>query len=674
MSQPLLHRLARLHGVLPYYRDGFRRNRQVSDEALCAVLRELDAGFEGSADAPDAIRRARLGKWARLLEPVLTCWDGRAPACTVRLEETEARGKLELILSTEKGATREWRWTPGPCRTQVDLDGRRYGAYRALLPAPLPLGYHRLTVKTPGRVGEALVIRAPRRAVDLARTWGAFLPLYALRSERSPNAGTYSDLGDLIEWVQSLGGGLVGTLPMLATFLDEPFAPSPYTPVSRYFWNEFYLDAQAIPEWRPELAGTGGASAGAFVDYRGLMRAKRALLERLAAELRGERAREFAQYVEERPELRAYAAFRAAVERGASVPDSFQPNEAACRYHAYVQWMAELQIAELDRKASERGPGLYLDLPLGVHPRGFDRFRHAAIFAKRATGGAPPDRFFSKGQNWGFAPLNPSTARERGHAYFIRCIRHHMRYAGVLRLDHLMGLHRLYWIPEGLDSDQGAYVRYPANELYAIVCLESHRHGTAVVGEDLGTVPAYVRRRMADHGLRRTYVAQFEFRADRNEAVRNPPVEAVASINTHDTALFASFWAGADIEDQAALGLLTESDASDARTRRADLRGALTDVLYRNGLLASLDAPVADILQACLRQLSVSEAECVIVTLEDLWGETEPQNTPGTDHERPNWKRRAKLDLERFRADPIVVGALNRIHQYRLTCDPRNAI
>ena len=671
MVDPLLQRLARLYGVQAVHRDGFRQDRQPHPEALYAVLRQLGADIAGPEDVPREIRRARIERWERMIDPVTVAWlePNGPPVCRrvlvpLRLPLALRSERFELWLDGEGDAphfaSAELRNLH--CLREVAVDGCRHVVLRLpLIGTPLRTGYYRYRVRVAGRVAEGLLVCAPRSCVALKQGWGVFAPLHALHSQNSPGIGTFADLTELTAWVRRLGGGFVGTLPLLASFLDEPFAPSPYTPVSRCFWNELFVDLPSVPEWLPEFGGVGDAPAGRHIDYRGLMRGKRAALEKAFARLGGQREASFAQFVEGSPELRAYAAFRASVERGLSAPLEFTLWDSACAYHAFAQWIADQQI----KAVAERGQGLYLDLPLGVHPCGFDSYRHAEIFSQGVAGGAPPDRFFSKGQNWGFAPINPRRAREQGHAYFIACIRHHMRYAGMLRIDHLMGLHRLYWIPKHFEGDQGVYVQYSAEELYAILCLESHRHGTAVVGEDLGTVPRYVRQRMSDHGLRRMYVAQFEYRVDGDPPCDAPPRQSVASVNTHDTAMFASFWTDRDIDDQVALGLLDDAHADDARRRRKLLRQALLSHLRKLRLIKGAQPSAGAVLKACLTTLGVSDAECVIVTLEDLWGETEPQNTPGTDRERPNWTRRMRLSLEQIQSDPGLASALQGITRAR---------
>ncbi len=679
MADPSLQRLARLYGVQAVHRDGFRQDRYPEREALFAVLRNLGADVAKSEDVPREVRRAEIERWERISDPVSVSWLGQGRATEqervslrLRLPIALQAERLDVSIENESGIQRQISAEVRrlPCSRKVSVHGRRYAVVELPIDGPpIGAGYYRYRVRVSGHESGGLLVRAPRSCCDLKRGWGAFAPLYALHSRNSPGVGTFADLSKLTAWLGSLGGGFVSTLPLLASFLDEPFEPSPYMPVSRCFWNELFVDLPSVPEWSPEFGGIGDAPAGRHIDYRGLMRGKRAALEEALARLGGARQETFARFVERHAELRAYAAFRAGLERGLREPPEFTLRDPVCAYHAFAQWIAEEQLNALAERAAEDGHQLCLDLPLGVHPRGFDSHRHSDIFPQGIAAGAPPDRFFSKGQNWGFAPINPRLARQQGHAYFIACIRHHMRLAGVLRVDHLMGLHRLYWIPKGFGGDQGVYVRYPAEELYAILCLESQRSNTAVVGEDLGTVPGYVRQRMADHGLRRMYVSQFEYSGDRNPPYNAPARQSVALVNTHDTAMFASFWTGRDIDDQASLGLLDDDHADDARKRRKRLKRALLSHLRKLRLIGGGQPSADAVLRACLTTLGASQAECVIVTLEDLWGETDPQNTPGTDQERPNWTRRARLSLEQIQADRGVVSALTGIERARRSAE-----
>jgi 4-alpha-glucanotransferase len=548
-----------------------------------------------------------------------------------------------------------------------------------------------------GRRAEISLICAPRRCYapsgpEAKRNWGVFLPLYALQTGNSWGAGDLGDLEVLTDWVRNQGGAAVGTLPLLTAFLDFPFDPSPYGPASRLFWNEFYIDVQRAPEfaicpqarqvvhsdaWKAEIDELRRAP---LADVRRVMAMKRRVLEELSRALSRHPSRrrdEFDGYVESRPELDKYAQFRATVEKRRQNwrewPETERSgflhgadyDDAARIYHLYVQWLTDQQLSKLAKKARGGGTGLYLDLPLGVHPDGFDVWDEPDSFALGVAGGAPPDRFFTKGQNWGFSPLNPARVRGMGHSHWAACLRHHMQYAGVLRIDHVMGLHRLYWIPHGMEASAGAYVQYPAEELYAALSLESHRHQTVVVGEDLGTVPGHIRHSMREHDLRGMYVAQFECNPDPNQALRTAPARSFASMNTHDTAMFAAYWDAADIDDQIELGLLSPEEAENDRRYRESAKHALIEYLRGRELLAQDQGGAAAVLRACLLEMAAGPAEFVLVTLEDLWGERVPQNTPGTVEERPNWRRKAKHSFEEFRRMPEVTDILDRISKLR---------
>jgi 4-alpha-glucanotransferase len=336
------------------------------------------------------------------------------------------------------------------------------------------------------------------------------------------------------------------------------------------------------------------------------------------------------------------------------------------RYHQYVQLVAEDQLGEISGARGSvpavrrPGTGLYLDFPLGVSPGGYDTWRYRDAFAHDASVGAPPDVFFSRGQDWGFPPTHPERQREDGYTYLRAALRNLLRHAGSLRIDHVMGLHRLYWVPPGSDARDGVYVQYRAAELYAILALESHRAGAAVVGEDLGTVPRYVQQAMARHGILRSYVLQL---APLAGSVGRPPPLSVASLNTHDLPTFAGFWQGLDIEDRLAKGLLDPKDVRKERSERARQRKLLRGALREAG--AARDAHPGEAIAAALRYLAASPSRMVVVNLEDLWGEAEPQNRPGTGLDQPNWRRKASRPLESFRSDEAVLGTLKEIDRLR---------
>lgn len=680
-SIPALERLARRSGVLVRYQDGFRRQRSASPDSLAAVLRELGAPLESLADARRALFETDRAHWSTLAPPVCVSWRGEGIRVALRLPEAQTPDSVEWSLQLESGEERSGRAPVADLTNtrRVELGRERFAAKTLRLPEALPSGYHRLRLRAGTLRAEVTVLAAPGRCWQSEaanRSWGVFLPLYALHSAESWGAGSFSDLGRLFDWVKGLGGSFVGTLPLLAAYLSEPFEYSPYVPASRLFWNEFYVDPRRLPEWE----GAAGAyaaldlsraadSLAAFrseplVDYRRQAALRDGIMAQLAAEAFENPARraELEAFASDRPHLDEYATYRATLAKlgshavrqrlpGALRPDDFDAN--ARRQHVYAQWAADAQLSELAEKAGD--PGLYLDLPLGVHPDSYDVWRNTGCYAKGSSGGAPPDRFFTKGQNWGFAPLHPAGLRADGYRHLGDIVRSHLRYAGILRIDHFMWLHRLYWIPQGAAASEGTYVQYPADEIYAVLCIESNKSQSMVVGEDLGTVPEYVRGRMKQHNIDRMYVAQFSFHGDSAKPLADPPPNVLASVNTHDTPTWNSFWNAADVDDQVSMDLLTSEEADEERWRRGELRGKVSRA-YQAAETAEA------VLPKVLEQMAQSDARAVLVNLEDLWSEPYPQNTPGTGpDQRPNWKRRAKLSLEQMQQDERVVSTLRAV-------------
>jgi 4-alpha-glucanotransferase len=391
-----------------------------------------------------------------------------------------------------------------------------------------------------------------------------------------------------------------------------------------------------------------------------------------------QRRAEFERFIRSHDRAQDYAAFRAKVERervtwqkwqesardGKLSPDDF--DEEAKRYHLYVQWLAEEQLSALSAKTGADSTELYLDFPVGVNRDGYDVWREGQAFALDASGGAPPDGFFTLGQDWGFPPLHPEGLRSQGYYYYIQCLRHHLRHAKMLRIDHVMGLHRSYWVPAGFAANQGVYVRYPAEEFYAVLSLESHRHQAQIIGENLGTVPPHINQALEQHGVRGMHVAQFGVGSNPHQAVETPPPRVVASLNTHDTATFAGFISGGDIDDRVALGLLSEADSAGERAGRSAQRNALAAYLLAQGdeSRTSGASPQA-ILEAWLAALARTDIELLLVNLEDLWLEAAPQNVPGTWDERPNWMRKARYTLEEIRQMPELLRLLRFIDDTR---------
>ncbi|MFA9566268.1 MAG: 4-alpha-glucanotransferase, partial [Acidimicrobiales bacterium] len=327
------------------------------------------------------------------------------------------------------------------------------------------------------------------------------------------------------------------------------------------------------------------------------------------------------------------------------------------RFHLVAQQAMRAQLARL-APPNDPGPLLGLDLAVGVHPDGYDVWSRQALFAPGMSVGAPPDAGFPSGQNWGFPPLLPEASRAESHRYFAASVAHQAGLAGVLRVDHVMALRRLYWIPSGADLAEGTYVHYPLEELFAVLSVESHRHRCAIVGENLGTVPPEIDAGLARHGILGMYLAQFE--AGETSKPTGPDATRAALINTHDTPSLAGWVDQVDIDERLRVGLLDEAGATIERANRAESVARLERVLNVPS------DPAGPFLDAVLEWLGSSESPLVSVALEDLWLESRPVNIPGTaSDQRPNWRRPWARLLDDVAVDPLVVGRLERLDAAR---------
>ncbi len=679
-------------GIQLSYRDMNGHIKRAIPDGLTATLRALGINIPEATDAPRILERLNKKRYRHIIDPVTLAWNGRLSGLDLRISVPFPQG-IDAKMLTETGETRLYRWDDLE-RFIADKSepANPFRHLRLPFSEHLPLGYHRMTLTIGKTKASTLVIAAPRRAPSLTagtRRWGLFTPLYALRSATSHGAVDISDFLKLARWSASRGGSIVATLPLLPAFYKELFNPSPYSPVSRLFWNEFYIDLRLVPEVTkcpeatalfdsPECAAEREAlSSLPVVDYSRQMALKRRILEITADYFfqRGDESRQraYVDYLTARSDLEDYARFRA-ISDELKIPWQQWPEklrsglieETDCRpellrYYLYTQFIAHEQMAYITAQARELGQVLYLDLPLGANPDGYDAWRYREIFAGEATVGAPPDPAFTGGQDWGFPPMHPVRLRESGYRYFIEVVRHHLRLAGILRLDHIMGLHRLFWIPAGLTARDGIYVRYEAEEMYAIFCLEAVRSNSVIVGEDLGLVPEPVRWAMRRHHVDRSYVAQYQMISGDDNCLEAIPVHAVAAVNTHDMHPFSAFWQGIDIDERQACGVLRGDLAANERYSRGRGKEALIRCLRRRNLIGWHEPSATEVYQAICRVLAGSDAEILLLSLDDLSGSTQAQNIPGTCTEHPNWQRRSALTLEQFEADSGIAEFLKDI-------------
>jgi 4-alpha-glucanotransferase len=662
-------------------------------DALCAVLRALGHEVRGPDDAAAALAAAERAHWQAGAPPVVVAWDADEVRLPLRVPaEDDADWEVELTTEDGRRERRTGRLYDLPARDHAwpDALGARVWCERDVALPAAPHGYHAIAWRVGTTHGTAHVIAAPRRAWGApgegARRWGVFAPLYAARDASTGGAGDLGTLADLRARIGARGGAYVATLPLLAAFLDEPCNTSPYGPASRLYWNELYLALdETSPAWRAAASERASLAAAPRVEYRRQYAWRRAAIDAEAARAWADpaRAAALAAFAAE-GRVADYAVFRAIGERerapwsawpaalrdGAPVVSSMSDVPAEhlgrARAHVFAQHAMDAQLAAQARTAGHAG--LYLDLPVGVGADAYEVWRDRALFAVDAAAGAPPDALFLGGQDWGLPPVAPAASRETGHAYLAACVRHHMRHASMLRIDHAMGLWRLYWVPRGFGAKDGVYVRYPADELCAILALESHRHRCAIAGEDLGTVPDYVRPAMARHGFFRLHVGQFAMPSAPGDAPAPAPAESIASLNTHDTATFGGWWLGRDCDDRRALGLIDDARAAAEHAERRVSRAALLEHVDRHGLAPHTLPDPARALHGAQAELAAGPAEVVLVTVEDLWLEPEPQNVPGTTPaERPNWQRPFAESLTALDDDPVARVALDAVADRRRT-------
>jgi 4-alpha-glucanotransferase len=586
------------------------------------------------------------------------------------------------------------------------------------LPAGLPIGYHQLDLEAGGVMAQLGLIVAPARChlpVELgpgARSWGLTCQLYGLRSARNWGMGDFTDLAMFARTTGSCAAVTLGINPLHALFAAEPLHISPYSPSSRIWLDYLYIDVTAVLGFPDDktvhaLVESGwfgltraAARSSGVIDYGAVAACKRPVLEALFRRFQmrelgggcaaqshlGQAFRDFQRRGER--SLADFAVFEALDEHYGrdngrvgwrdwplSVRNPCSPEVAVfarthrdrVEFFQFLQWEADRQLAAAATAGREAGLslGLYRDLAVGVDPNGAEAWADHELVAPGATIGAPPDAFNRSGQNWGLAPVNPLVLRRQGFAPFIASLRANMRHAGILRIDHVMSLNRLFWIPSGMEATLGAYVSYPFDDLLRLVALESQRNGCAVIGEDLGTVPVGFRETMQSADILSYRVLLFERRQDGGFA---PPAEypalATASAGTHDLPTIKGFWLGNDLAWRRRLGLYADEEAAEAESneRRHD-RDLLLEALVSAGVLAperlgqflsDSGEPIftTELGNAILTFLARSRAQLMLVQTEDVVGEREQTNLPGTTDAHPNWRRRLSRTL-----DEIVGGS-----------------
>ena len=724
-----LARLAAAYGIEPRWHDIWGRTHEVPVATLRALLAAMHVQADDDAQVQRSLDDRESAPLRAPLPPVLVVREAALPAQTVLwLPEQSDRDPIAWQLVEESGAQSRGIFVAGtlPEAGRGEVEGETFVARRLTLDASPPPGYHRLLLRRGEQVlAETLLIVAPdacyqpEAGLEDARAWGPAVQLYAVRSARNWGIGDFTDLRHLLEQWAERGAGFVGLNPLHALFPHDPNRASPYSPSSRLFLNPLYLDPERIdgyreceqarrlvasPEFQTRLRTLRAAD---LVDYPGVAAAKMAVLELLYSSFRqGHLALESARQQAFRDfqarggaALRLHGLYEALQERffrqdpdawgwpvwpaayrepgSADVSQFAETHRERIEFFEWLQWQAECQVREVSERASElrMSIGVYGDLAVSIDRGGAEAWSNQDLFAVEAGVGAPPDDFSLNGQNWGLPPLIPARLADSRFATYIATLRANMRHAGALRIDHVMGLMRLFWIPPRAGPAHGAYVRYPLDELLGILALESQRNRCLVIGEDLGTVPDEVRHALSRLRVLSYRVLYFE-RRDGGEfkAPDEYPAEALVAASTHDLPTLAGFWEARDLALRAELRLFPSEEQRERQVLERDQdRARLLLALQREGLLpagvttdpASAPAMTPELARAVQVYLARTPCRLAVTQLEDVLGQTDQVNLPGTSRSYANWRRKLTLELERWPQDDRFVELCNAIRQVR---------
>lgn len=701
VERPMLRALADRKRIQPSYLDQTgEKLRHTSDQTRVQLLAAMGIDASTEERARDALRALRRAERQQLIDPVRVVRQKsrRLSRVAVRMptiDADEARWTLEL--RTEEGVSMHWSGTTQGGRShRVDLT----------LPVVPPLGYHDLTITVEGggrrRSGTQRLIVVPSRcmAPELRlrgrRGFGITANLYTVRSHANWGAGDLGDLVTLSEWLGHQGGAFVGVNPLHA-LRNAGYDVSPYSPISRLFRNPIYLRVDDIPELAYDATARAMITAphlhhaldelraATMLDYGRVMALRAPVLEQLhrTFELRElaartERGRAYESYVaREDPQLTQFATFMAISEqegpdartwpealRDPRSPEVARRREALTHrvgYHMWLQFELDRQLGNAAHHAAESGLalGLYQDLAVGSAPSGSDVWANPELFRQGATVGAPPDMYSEEGQNWGLPAMDPFVLRETRYDYWIRLLRSGFRHTGALRIDHALGLFRMFWVPLGHSARNGAYVTSFSEELFGIMALESMRHGAIVVGEDLGTVPPQVPKVLERWGVLGSKVVVFEgdFFTHRFRAAHAYPRLALTTVNTHDLPPIVGWMRERDVTLRSELGdLADEHQLGAARGARAADRGGVIELLIQEGLLprsAHEHLEPEALVRAVHAFVRRTPAALVGLSLDDLALESEPVNIPGVWQDRyASWSRRMRVPLEELLQSP----------------------
>jgi 4-alpha-glucanotransferase len=715
--------LAALRGIGDSYRDYHGELQPFDIETKAAILRAMGCPTDDPAALAGEVSRLTAAHSRNLLPPVAASRLKRI-GFDLNVGEGDLSAQIAWVVRLEQGGRLVGTVTAQSCPEiwRGEVDGAWVSRRHFELPCELPAGYHELeAAMRDGACGRCLLIVSPGQCHEPAaissgrRLWGVAVQLYTVRSRANWGIGDFGDLETLIRWLAARGAAFIGLNPLHALAPADPGRGSPYSASSRLFLNVLYIAVPKIPEFTECAAAVqrlgeaqfesalAALRASSLVDYAGVARAKFEMLELLYRDFRdrqltkgGERAQSFKSFAAAGGEALTMHARFDAIDRhltrtlgissgwlgwpqeyrdigGAAASRLAEERADDVQFFVYLQWLAHEQLGRAQALARELSMpvGLYGDYAVGANPGGSETWADRGSYCMGAEIGAPPDPLALLGQGWGIPPPDPIALEQQRFAGFVRLIRSNMRLYGAMRLDHVMGMYRLWWVPSGRPATMGAYVHYPLHELLTVLTLESARASCLVVGEDLGVVPDEMRVAMPLYGLYHYKVLLFEKQDGRFRRPAEFLAQALATVTTHDMPTLRGFWEGRDIDLRQRLNLYPspEMHAQVLRERTAD-RGLLLAALAQQNLSpaqpAAADGPFTpELAQALHLYLARSNAVLAAVQIEDLLGMADPVNVPGTYLEYPNWQRKLTSDLEDIVARADLESLLDEINRAR---------
>ncbi len=731
VEQSALTRLEIANGISQGYHDIAGNYYPTSEETGRQLLSAMSISADSDTEVAESLTAFEHAVWNRVLPYIQIAYENDPVKVVLTLPVAHRAHLCHWEIETEDNYIHRGAFKPCdiPVLEEHSINGQCLHRLELTLELRLGLGYHWFKMETAsGELDNSpmRLIVAPRCCYKPpvleagGRVLGISIQLYAVRSQRNWGIGDFTDLKTVIEKMPAFGCASVGLNPLHALYADSPDQASPYSPSSRLFLNPLYMDVEFMDDFHecPDAhylvrqnkfqMQLDQLRAQSLVDYKAVTELKYSLFKLLYEHFRqqhlnplSERGSEFRKYQRElNPQLRLYATFEALRAEFHDQSDSsaqqqwwrdwpqeFQQadsesvkcfvrtHETQIEFYEYLQWQTELQLAKAADLAKEKELmlGIYQDLAVGCDGCGADVWTQPHLFAQSTSIGAPPDDFSPAGQDWGLKPAIPNQMKRTGYQSFVDVLRRNMRYADSLRVDHVMGLRRLFWIADK-DPVKGTYVDYPMDDLLGIVALESHRQHCLVIGEDLGTVPDDLRWALDDRGVFSYKVFYFEKHWHGDHSYRRPneyPVNSLVTASTHDLPTIQGFWAESDIRLRDDLGLFGNDDSCRLifEQRRQD-RNRLILALHQEGLWGDTEVPdraaaPPELSEALHCYLARSNASVMMIQIEDILEVTEQCNLPGTTTEYPNWRRKLPVNLEDWLDDAMVIESVNRISDQR---------